>query len=134
MSAPSPNITMKPEPRPSLLHRIPDATAAEDTVHFGVQVALGHGHSRGELLTAPGVNFGDRLLGLVGSPADGFRGLLYGPPCDFRGLGRRVRRLVTYLLQHPFEGSGLLRLAGYRQRMCSDPQRLGDVVREVCTG
>ena len=26
MSVPSPNITMKPEPRPSLLHRIPDAT------------------------------------------------------------------------------------------------------------
>jgi hypothetical protein len=26
MSVPSPNITMKPEPRPSLLHRIPDVT------------------------------------------------------------------------------------------------------------
>ena len=26
MSEPSPNITMKPEPRPSLLHRNPDAT------------------------------------------------------------------------------------------------------------
>jgi hypothetical protein len=26
MSVPSPNITMKPEPRPSLLHRNPDAT------------------------------------------------------------------------------------------------------------
>ncbi len=28
MSVPSPNITMKPEPRPSLLHRNPDATDA----------------------------------------------------------------------------------------------------------
>lgn len=28
MSVLSPNITMKPEPRPSLLHRIPDATVA----------------------------------------------------------------------------------------------------------
>src|SRR5512142_222491 len=32
MSVPSPNITMKPEPRPSLLHRIPDATLSRSAM------------------------------------------------------------------------------------------------------
>ena len=31
LSVPTPNITMKPEPHPSLLHRIPDTTAARTT-------------------------------------------------------------------------------------------------------